>query len=202
MIKLIWIISASLLFVTDKDSSSGYQIGEFVDDFKLQNVDGKMIALSNYKNKKGCILIFSCNTCPWVKLYESRIIALHNKFDVEGYPVLTVNSNDSKKSPGDSFEQMKLRSKRMGYTFPYLWDQNQKIAIAFAATNTPQVFLLNNVDGKFRLEYVGAIDDNPRDSESVQINFVEQVIEALVDNREIEIKKAKAIGCTIIWKDV
>jgi len=202
MIKLIWIISASLLFVIDKDSKSGYQIGDFVDDFELKNVDGKMIALSDYNNKKGCIVIFSCNTCPWVKMYESRIIELHNKFVEKGYPVIAINPNDTKKSPGDSFEQMKLRSKSMGYTFPYLWDENQDIANAYAATNTPQVFLLNNIDDKFKLEYIGAIDDNPRNQELVQIKFVEQAIEALLDNQEIKIKKVKAIGCTIKWKEV
>ena len=84
----------------------GYELGDTVADFKLKNVDGKYVALSDYKASKGVILIFDCNTCPYSKAYNTRIMELHKKYADKGFPVITVNTNDATMSPGDSYDEM------------------------------------------------------------------------------------------------
>ena len=81
----------------------GVNVGDNVPAFNLKNVDGKMIAMSDYKDAKGFILVFTCNTCPFSKMYEQRIDQLNLKYASQGYPVLAINSNDKEKQPGDSF---------------------------------------------------------------------------------------------------
>src|SRR5687768_15891179 len=104
--KVIFSVVALLLFTAFRPFNSGYEVGDAVTDFKLKNTDNKWISLSDYKNSKGVILIFDCNTCPYSKAYNDRIISLNKNFSVKGFPVVAVNSNDPQKSPGDSFEDM------------------------------------------------------------------------------------------------
>ena len=107
---------------------NGYEVGDSATDFKLKNVDGKMVSLADYKEAKGYIVIFDCNTCPYSKAYNERIIALNKKYASKGFPVLAINANDPSISPGDSFEAMKSQAKRKNYDFPYLVDETQDIA--------------------------------------------------------------------------
>ncbi len=102
-----------------------YEIGDSVSDFKLKNVDGKMVSLSDYRASKGVIVIFDCNTCPYSKAYNERIIALNKKYYVQGFPVITINPNSAEVSPGDSYEKMISLAKAKHYNFPYLVDPTQ-----------------------------------------------------------------------------
>ena len=111
-------------------TNSGYDVGDTVSDFRLKNFDGRMVSLFDYKDTKGVILIFDCNTCPYSKAYNDRIIALHKNFAPQGFPVVTINPNDGKQSPGDSFEEMVARARRKNYAFPYLLDDSQRVAKA------------------------------------------------------------------------
>ncbi len=120
----------------------GYEVGDAVADFKLKNTNGKMVALSDYKDVKGVIVIFDCNTCPYSQRYNSRIIALNEKYASKGFPVVAVQPNDPEISQGDSFEEMVKLAKEKKYNFPYLFDETQNVAKSFGATNTPHVFLL------------------------------------------------------------
>ncbi len=92
-------------------------------DFKLKNVDGKMVSLSDYRDAKGFIVIFTCNPCPYAVAYEDRIIDLDKEFKPKGYPVIAVNPNSVAASPEDSFEKMVIRAKEKGFTYPYLFDE-------------------------------------------------------------------------------
>jgi peroxiredoxin len=177
-----------------------YKIGDQVDNFTLKNIDGKMVSLSDYETEKGVILIFTCNTCPYAIAYEDRIIALHDKYAKKGYPVLAINPNDPEAQPGDSFDEMKIRAKEKGFTFPYLLDEGQKVYPKFGASRTPHVFLLKNRNTNFTLEYIGAIDDNYKDAKQVKIRFLENAIQALNEGKEVNPKITKAIGCTIKTK--
>ena len=128
-IKLLGLIGLMVVLVSGKPMK--YEIGDAVEDFKLKNVDGKMVALSDYNSAKGAIVIFDCNTCPYSKAYNDRIIALNKKYSTKGFPVITINANDPQISPGDSYEEMVSQAKRKKYDFPYLIDETQVVAQIF-----------------------------------------------------------------------
>jgi peroxiredoxin len=178
--------------------ADGYQIGDKVADFSLKNIDGKMISLKNLEGAtEGAIVIFTCNHCPYVVAYEDRIIALDKKYKKKGYPVLTINPNDPKIQPEDSFDKMVVRSKEKGFTFPYTFDENQTVYKRFGATKTPHVYIVSKVGNDFILEYIGAIDDKPRAPEKVSEKYVENAVDALLAGNKPKVKETKAIGCSI-----
>ena len=196
ILPLAFIISAASL----SPVSDGYQVGDRVSDFRLKNFDGKIVSLSDYGNEKGVILIFDCNTCPYSKAYNDRIIALHERFGPKGFPVVTINSNDGEQSPGDSFEEMISKAKRKNYEFPYLHDASQRVAKTFGATNTPHVFLLQRNGDGFVVAYIGAIDNNARSAEKADTKYVDQAVSALLAGESVPTSKTKAVGCGIPWK--
>lgn len=175
----------------------GYEVGDVAADFKLKNVDGSMVSLSDYKDAKGYIVIFSCNTCPYVVAYEDRMIALDKKYKAKGFPVIAINPNNPELTPGDSFEKMKVRAKEKGFTFPYVFDAKQEIFPKYGATRTPHVYLLEKTSKGNVVRYIGAIDDNYKDASAVKEKFLENALDALLNNKEVPVKNTKAIGCTI-----
>jgi peroxiredoxin len=176
-------------------------VGDTVTDFRLKNYDGKMISLSDYKTAKGAIVIFDCNTCPYSKAYNDRIIALNKKYAGQGFPVITINANDPQLSPGDSFNEMAAQAKRKNYDFPYLVDETQTVAQSFGATNTPHVFVLQRIESDFKVAYIGTIDNNSRDASAANKKYVEDAVDALLAGKPVSNGKTKAIGCSIKWKN-
>ena len=176
---------------------SGYKIGDVATDFSLLNVDDKNVSLSGYADAKGFILIFTCNHCPYAVAYEDRIIALDKKYKKIGYPVIAINPNDPVKQPQDSFELMKVRAKEKGFTFPYLFDDGQKVYPQYGATKTPHVYILQKTDRGNIVQYIGAIDNNHNDAATVTEKYVENAVDALLAGNEVKVKETKAIGCTI-----
>ena len=175
----------------------GYNIGDVATDFSLKNIDGSMVSLSDYKNAKGFLVIFTCNTCPYAVAYEDRIIALDAKYKPQGVPVIAINPNNPDVQPGDSFEAMKKRAAKKGFTFPYLLDEGQKIYPKYGATRTPHVFLLEKTDNGNIVRYIGAIDDNYQSAERVKEKYVENAVDAMLAGDEIEVTTTRAIGCSI-----
>jgi peroxiredoxin len=175
-------------------NTSGYQPGDKATDFKLKSVDGKMYSMSDYKDAKGFIVVFTCNHCPFAVKYEDRVIELAKKYKSKGYVLLAINPNDPAAAPDDSFDKMKVRAKEKGFTFPYLFDEGQKIYPQYGATKTPHVFLL---DKNLIVKYIGAIDDNVEDASAVKEKFLENAIAALEKGQEPEVPLTKAIGCSI-----
>lgn len=175
----------------------GYHVGDVATDFKLKNVNDKMVSLADYKDAKGFLVIFTCNHCPYAIAYEDRIIALDKKYAQLGYPVIAINPNDPTVQPEDSFENMKIRAAEKGFTFPYLLDEGQKIYPLYGATKTPHVFLLNKENGKNIVKYIGTIDDNYDDPTDVSVRYVEAAVDALLAKKPIEQTTTVAIGCTI-----
>ncbi|MGB0789468.1 MAG: thioredoxin family protein [Marinirhabdus sp.] len=180
-----------------KPATKGYGIGDEATDFKLKNVDGAMISLSDYKKAKGFIVIFTCNTCPFAVASEDRIIALDKNYKEKGYPVIAINPNDPSVQPDDTFELMQKKAANKGFTFPYLYDQNDKVYATYGATKTPHVYLLQKIGGKNIVKYIGAIDDNVRNASQVKETFLENAINALLSGKEVPLKETKAIGCSI-----
>jgi peroxiredoxin len=195
--------SAAMLFafavLLSAAKPSGYGVGDVASDFKLKNVDGKMLSLSDFKSAKGAIIIFDCNTCPYSKAYNDRILALAKKYE-NTYPVVAINSNSPEVSPGDSFDEMVKYAKAKGYTFPYLFDETQEVARKYGATNTPHVYIVNKSGNEFKVAYVGAIDNNTRDAAAADKKYVEDAVDALLAGKAVPTEKTKAIGCTIKWK--
>ncbi len=187
------------LFFSLTSNPSGYEVGDNAIDFNLKNVDGKMVSLANYESAKGFILVFDCNTCPYSKAYNERIIGLSKKYPKD-YPLIAINANDPSRSSGDSFEAMKMQAKSKGYDFPYLVDETQEIAKTYGATNTPHVFVLQKQAKELKVAYIGTIDDNSRDASAVTKSYVEDAVDALLAGNEITTTKTKAIGCGIKWK--
>ena len=179
---------------------SGYQPGDKAVDFSLKNVDGKMVSLKDYRDAKGYIIVFTCNHCPFAKLYEDRIIDLHKKYASKGLPVIAINPNDPVKQPEDSFENMAKRAKEKGYGFPYVFDETQAIAKAYGAERTPHVFVLRKEGSEYIVEFIGAIDDNAQDASGAKEKFVEKAADEILAGKQVTTKSAKAIGCTIKWK--
>lgn len=194
---LILAALVAAMFVAAKPA--GYGVGDTVADFKLKNVDGKTVSLADFKNAKGAIVIFDCNTCPYSKAYNDRILALSKKYQ-STFPVLAINSNSPEVSPGDSFEEMVKYSKSKGYTFPYLFDETQEVARNYGATNTPHVYVLKKEGVAFKVAYIGAIDNNTKDAASADKKYVEEAVNALAAGKAVPTEKTKAIGCTIKWK--
>ena len=163
MMKKIVLIISLLISLSTFLYSQGYNVGDEVAGFSLMNIDDTKVSLSDYSAQKGVVVIFTCNHCPYSVAYEDRIIALDQKYKSKGYPVVAINPNDPELYPADSFDAMKARAKEKGFSFPYLFDEEQSVYPVFGATKTPHVYLLNNTSGKFSVEYIGAIDDNTQD---------------------------------------
>ncbi|MCA0132886.1 thioredoxin family protein [Winogradskyella alexanderae] len=193
----VFVLVTTLFAFTGKSVSDGYKIGDLATDFSLENIDGKMVSLSDYKDAKGFIVIFTCNTCPYAVAYEDRIVALDRKYASKGYPVIAIMPNNTDVKPGDNMEAMKARAKAKGFTFPYLMDKGQKIYPQYGATKTPHVYLLEKTRKGNEVKYIGAIDDNYKDATAVTTKYVEDAVDALLDGKEIKVKETRAIGCTI-----
>ena len=209
MKKTFLLVTVALLFLSFSgpktsgfscnSENPGIEIGDKAPDFKLKNIDGKQYSFENIKdangNKpKGYIVVFTCNTCPYAKANESRLIKLHKTYAPKGYPVVAIQPNDPEVQPGDSFEAMKENAKEKGFPFLYLFDEDQEVFPQYGATKTPEVYL---VDANRILRYHGAIDDSPRDESGVDQKFVEEAIQALNEGKTPKTTTTKAIGCTI-----
>lgn len=178
---------------------AGIQVGDQAPNFKLKNVDDKMYGLEDIKDAngnapKGFIITFTCNTCPVAKMYEDRIIALHDKMSPLGYPVVAIQPNDPSMKPGDSFSEMQKRAADKNYPFVYLLDDGQEIFPQYGASRTPEIYL---VDNTFKLRYHGAIDDNSGDPDGVTINYVENAVSAIQSGQDPDPADIKAVGCGI-----
>ncbi|RNC85021.1 MAG: thioredoxin family protein [Winogradskyella sp.] len=177
--------------------TAGYDIGDIATDFSLQNIDGKKVSLSDYNTAKGFIVVFTCNTCPYAVAYEDRIEALNKKYASKGYPVIAIMPNDTDVKPGDNMQAMQARAKAKGFTFPYLMDEGQKIYPQYGATKTPHVYVLEKTTKGNVVKYIGAIDDNYQDASLVKTKYVENAVNALLEGKEVEQTKTRAIGCSI-----
>jgi len=191
------LVTFSILAFAITTMAQGYKVGDIATDFKLRNIDNKMVSLSDYKDAKGYIVIFTCNHCPFSVAYEDRIIALDKKYKPLGYPVIAINPNDPSLAPEDSFEKMQVRAKEKGFTFPYLFDDGQKVFPLYGATRTPHVYLLEKTSQGNKVAYIGAIDNNHQDAASADQKYLEDAIEALQSGKQPEVNFTKAVGCTI-----
>ena len=175
----------------------GLAVGDTASDFKLPATSGKDVSLSDYPEAKGFIVVFTCNTCPYAKAYENRIMDLDARYAPKGFPVIAINPNNPDIQPGDSFEAMQERGREKGYTFPYLLDVHQEVYPKYGATRTPHIYLLEKSDDSYFVRYIGTIDDNYADPGAVRTRYVENAVDALLEGKAVPLENTRAIGCSI-----
>ncbi len=163
-------------------------------DRAMANIDEKQYSLNDIKDTNGTLVIFSCNTCPFVIQWEDRyddVVGIANRLNIGA---TFINSNEAKRTGDDSFTQMKVHAREANYQAPYLVDSKSELANAFGAKTTPHVFLFdaNNV-----LVYKGAIDDNSKDASAVTKQYLKDALLALGNGEEIAVKQSDAKGCSI-----
>ena len=166
-------------------------------DLELADISGKNITLANAKGDAGTLVVFSCNTCPWVIRWEDRYVSLANTYAQKGIGMIAVNSNAARFGGEDSLEEMVEHAKNNGYNFPYAQDPESELASAFGATKTPHIYLF---DGDDKLVYRGAIDDNAKNAKKVDEPFLANAIDALLAGNPINPQTTKALGCSIKFK--
>ena len=166
-------------------------------DLELVDISGKNITLANAKGDAGTLVVFSCNTCPWVIRWEDRYVSLANTYAQKGIGMIAVNSNAARFGGEDSLEEMLEHAKNNGYNFPYAQDPESELASAFGATKTPHIYLFNGDD---KLVYRGAIDDNAKNAKKVDVPFLANAIDALLAGNPINPQTTKALGCSIKFK--
>lgn len=163
-------------------------------DFILKNIDGKESELISYKKKNGLLVIFSCNTCPWVIRWQDRYNPISELCAKSEIGFVAVNSNASLHKSVDSFESMVEHANKYNYKFPYVVDSSSKLAKSFGAMKTPHVYLFNS-NGE--LAYSGAIDDNAKNAKKVKRNYLTDAINSISNGEPIKNKTTKALGCSI-----
>lgn len=200
MKKLITLLTVFIAMASFKHEGPGYHVGDKAADFKLKNVDGKLVSLADYKDAKGFIVVFTCNHCPFSKKYENRINALDKKYKKAGYPVVAINPNDPATHEEDSYENMQKRAKEKKFSFPYLFDETQATATAYGAAKTPHVYVVQKSGSDLLVKYIGAIDDNSDDEKAVKEKYVEKAVDNLLQGKPVDPSLTKAVGCGIKWK--
>jgi peroxiredoxin len=199
MRKTLLLLTALIVSLTSV-LAQGYKVGDNAIDFKLKNVDGKIVSLADYKKAKGFVVIFTCNHCPFAVAYQDRIIAIDKKYKDLGYPVIAINPNDAVSYPADSFENMVQRAKEKGFSFPYLYDETQQVAKTYGALKTPHVYVLQKEGKNLVVKYIGAIDDNSQDETAVKTTYLANALDELLAGKPVTTAETKAIGCSIKWK--
>ena len=200
MKKLLFLCLSMMLVMSlaaNDKGDKGYKVGDTATDFKLKGVDGEMHSLSDFKDVKGYVVVFTCNTCPYSVMYEDRLITLADKAKEAGFAFVAINPNDPSVQPGDSYEKMQVRADEKKFNFPYLFDEGQTVYPVYGATRTPHVFVMNQ---EMTVEYIGAVDDNARDAAAVQQQYVVNAMKNIVKGKPVDPSLTKAIGCSIKTK--
>ncbi len=174
--------------------------GKIVKDFSLLNIDGNMVSLSEYPDARGFIIVFTCNHCPFAKLYPKRMNELSSKYSVIGVPLIAISSTDTAQFEEDTYSRMIKKSEAENFNFPYLFDGEQTVAKNFNAQRTPHAFVIWKENNEWVIKYNGAIDDNGADPGKVNNNYVAEAIDALLNGNEVKLKETKSIGCQIQFR--
>lgn len=163
-------------------------------DQKVADVSGRSLTLGEVAQENGLLVIFTCNTCPWVTKWEDRYLEISSTARTNRVGMIALNPNEGYRQRGDGLEEMVKRVRKAGYDFPYAIDKDHQIADAFGVTRTPQVYLFNN---NLELVYVGAIDDNANSATSVRENYLKDAIQQMVAGEKLKRPNTKSSGCTI-----
>ncbi|RYG69010.1 thioredoxin family protein [bacterium] len=172
------------------------QLGDSAPDFSLPGVDGRTYSLADFSGSPVLVVVFSCVHCPYVVNSEERMLQFDADYSSRGVGFVAINSNAETTYADDGFEGMVARSAERGFNFPFLHDQSQEIALAYGALRTPHYFVF---DGERKLRYTGRMDDNPRNPGKETTHELRDAVDALLENREVEVPLTNPIGCNVKW---
>ena len=185
-----------LSFVSFPTNNLAIEIGDTLplQDHVMQNSDGQKVTLLSQKKKNGLLVMFSCNTCPYVIKNQARTKDVCQAALKKDIGVIVLNSNESYRGDEDSPAAMKQYAKAQGYQWEYVIDKNNILADKFGANRTPECFLFNK---DLKLVYHGAIDDNPSQASSVQRTHLKIAIDEMLAGKDVTIKETRSVGCSI-----
>ncbi|MEX2603557.1 MAG: thioredoxin family protein [Gracilimonas sp.] len=189
-------MGALMLLTAPLQSQSVLKIGDKAPQTTQEVLDtsGRTLTLKSMFGANGLLVVFSCNTCPWVTKWEDRYNVLSSLAQANKIGMIALNPNERIRDRGESMDDMKKRAQKQEYSFPYALDKDHIIADAFGATRTPEVFLF---DKNMTLVYHGAIDDNADDAGAVEADYAVNAINAMISGNDITQKETKSLGCTI-----
>ena len=174
-----------------------------ISNFKLKSATtNKWVSLSDYKDAKGFIIVFTSNKCPMAKFYSQRLNQMYGKYKKFGVPLIAINSMDTLAYADESFRRMQLKVNKENLNFPYLQDKMQNVAKEFKALNTPQAFVIWKVKGKFIIKYEGAIDDNAGEIEKIKNHYLTDATDQLIQGNEVKVPKSESFGCKIFYRGI
>ncbi len=179
-------------------NSTMMKLGTEAPDFRLPGTDGKLVARDDFRGRRGLLVMFICNHCPYVKHVRSELAALGRDYQSRGIGIVAINSNDAVTHPGDSPEKMREEVGAAGYTFPYLHDESQAVAKAYRAACTPDIFLF---DADLKLVYRGQVDETrPKSGAAAHGKDLRAALDAVLAGRPVPEPQVASIGCNIKWK--
>lgn len=176
--------------------SSNIAMGTIAHPFDLPGIDGKNHTLDDYKDAKFLGIVVMCNHCPYVQGIIYRLIEIQKDYQDKGVQFVGINANESDNYPEDSFEKMPEYAEKWGLNFPYLRDKDQKVAKAYDAQCTPDIFVY---DSGRKLVYHGRVDDNWQEPEHVTKHELRDALDLLLDDKEVP-EQNPSIGCSVKWK--
>ncbi|MBU0471981.1 MAG: thioredoxin family protein [Nanoarchaeota archaeon] len=182
---------SSGLFLSDP-----LKIGRRLKDFSLKGVDGKKHSLSDFSTRKILVVVFISNNSKYSHAYNSRLVAIQNRFEEKGVQLICINSNDDSYSIHDGFYKLVEQARKHGYNFPYLKDSNQDVAKAFDAVCTPEAFVF---DEHRVLRYRGRIDDNWSNPFAVKVNYIARAIKEIFEGKVVSMSETTPFGDSIKW---
>jgi len=175
------------------------ELGTHAPDFALPDVcTGQTVSLENFNDKSALLVIFMCAHCPYVKLVESEFAAIGRDYQEKSLGIIAISSNDVNNYPDDAPDRLKDQAERLGFVFPYLYDENQQAAKAYRAACTPDLYLFNK---KMELVYRGQLDDaRPGNNKPVDGKNLRAAIDSVLASEEVTESQLPATGCNIKWK--
>jgi len=189
-------VFAILIVMAFTTLPQGLPIGSAIpmEDMKMKDVSGDLISLKEARTANGLLVMFSCNTCPYVIKNQSRTKAVCAFAKEKGIGVIVLNANEGGRNNGESLADMMTYAKQQSYNWYYALDSDNLLADAFGATRTPECFLF---DKNGKLVYHGAIDDSPADITQVKRNHLKQAISEVTQGADVGVKESRSVGCSI-----
>jgi thiol-disulfide isomerase/thioredoxin len=174
-------------------------VGSVISAFKLKGIDGQEHAPADFSDKRGLLVVFSCNHCPYAKAAWPILVDLHQQFsDQLGF--IAINSNDPETYPDDDFANMKKLAEEFGVQFPYVVDETQEVAKRYKAQCTPDPYLFVNENDEFKLFYHGRINDNWQEPDQVTEHNLQDAMQTLLAAQPAPDNQPPSMGCSIKWK--
>lgn len=199
MIRSLLAVPIALLLAAFTLNTDPLEIGSTLPmgDIEVATTDGETLTLAGSAGENGLLVMFTCNTCPYVHAWEDRFNGIAAQAEELGIGFVALNPNAALRGTTESMAAMAARAEEHGYTFPYAVDAENRLADAFGATRTPEVFLFSNDEDGLRLIYHGAIDDNAKDLSAVKAHYLRDAMQALANGEAVAKPTSRSVGCTI-----